>query len=270
MKAVEALNNKPAYRDKPTGEPSAFSLYRRAVSAELQKLSHSSMFFAVVALPVIGVLLGTGNYIGNAGALHGSAWFDLWTQIALFYGYFFYPILMAVIAGYLWRVEHFEHNWNGLMTTPVPPAAIWLSKLTVLFMLAVLVQCLTVGLYAMAGLLLKLPGTIPSFFWWWLVGGPIGVMASAAVQLYLSMRIRSFSIPVGISLGMSLMGLACYAKGLWFFPNTLAIIGVNAQHEELPALADMLRVFGASALWVLLASAAGIWYLKHKDVKTEN
>ena len=91
----------------------------RCVRAELIKLRHSAMWFAVFALPLIGVLIGTGNYFINADALTGDPWFDLWTQVALFFGYFFYPVLAAVVAGYLWRVEHFDHNWNGLMTTPV-------------------------------------------------------------------------------------------------------------------------------------------------------
>jgi hypothetical protein len=241
----------------------------RSVRAEFIKLRHSSMWLAVVVIPVIGVLIGTGNYWINADALHGDPWFELWTQVALFYGYFFYPLLVAVIAGYMWRVEHFEHNWNGLMTSPVSPSSVWFAKFIVLFLMALLCQCLNILFYWLSGnLILHLSGQMPSYFWWWLIGGTLCVMASGAVQMYLSMRIRSFAVPVGISFGMCIAGLGCYAQGWWLFPNTLAIIGINAQHEGLPALPEMAKALGGTVFWVILISILGILYLKKSDIKS--
>ena len=242
----------------------------RCVRAELIKLRHSAMWFAVFALPLIGVLIGTGNYFINAGALTGDPWFDLWTQVALFFGYFFYPVLAAVVAGYLWRVEHFDHNWNGLMTTPVSASSIWFSKLFVLFIMAALCQAVNILMYWAAGaFILRLPGSMPSYWWWWMVGGPSAVMAGASIQSYLSMRIRSFAVPVGISLALCVIGIACYSRGIWFFPNTLAIIGINAQHEGLPTIIDMTKVLGGTVFWIAAASFAGIRYLEKTDVKSE-
>ncbi len=243
----------------------------RAFRAEWIKVKGPAVKIALIALPLLAVFLGTGNFTANREMLSGNPWLSYWTQIALFYGYFFYPLLLAVIASYLFTLEHQEHNWNALMTTGLSPANIWLSKLAVLFVFAVLCQAEILVLYFLVGkLVLDLPSPFPwAYAFYWLTSGPLCVMGCATLQLYLSERIRSFAIPIGISFVLCIIGLACYAKGIWFFPNTLAIIGINAQHQELPTLIEIFKTVSASFFWTMAFSAAGLFHLKRSDVRSE-
>ena len=92
-----------------------------AIRAENLKSRHSNMWVAVLILPLLTAAIGAIIYGINASAnlYDGAVWQQLWLQTGLFYGYFFFPILIAICASYLWRLEHTNHNWNSLMTTPV-------------------------------------------------------------------------------------------------------------------------------------------------------
>ncbi|MEC1720064.1 ABC transporter permease [Schinkia azotoformans] len=77
----------------------------------------------------------------NQGVL-SNKWYSLWSQVGLFYGEFFLPILIAISYAYLWRLEHLNKNWNMIMTAPVSAASIFLSKMLVVGMLLIFVQSL--------------------------------------------------------------------------------------------------------------------------------
>lgn len=105
-----------------------------AIRAENLKSRHSNMWVAVLILPLLTAAIGAIIYGINASAnlYDGAVWQQLWLQTGLFYGYFFFPILIAICASYLWRLEHTNHNWNSLMTTPVSRSTIFIAKLVVL------------------------------------------------------------------------------------------------------------------------------------------
>lgn len=242
----------------------------RSVRAETLKLKRSAVWAAVVALPVVAVFLGAGNYTVNAAAMSGNAWHDFWTQIALFYGYFFYPVLIATLAAYLFRLEHTEHNWNSVMTSGISPSVVWASKFFILYVFAFVCQAAIIALYVFTGkIVLHLSGWPGPVWIYWIVMGPLSVMACGSMQLCISERVRSFALPVGLSFGLCVVGLVCYAKGVWFFPNTLAIIGINAQHDSLPTAVEIAKVLAASFAWQGLFSWLGVRYLKKTDVRSE-
>ena len=91
-----------------------------AIRAENLKSRHSNMWVAVAVLPLLTAAIGAIIYGINASVslYDGDMWQQLWLQTGLFYGYFFFPILIAICASFLWRLEHINHNWNSLMTTP--------------------------------------------------------------------------------------------------------------------------------------------------------
>ncbi len=89
------------------------------VTMEFRKLRHSHLWLVFLVIPLIPTVMGAGNYLNNLGMLK-SEWYSLWTQCSLFYSNFFYGPLIALYCAYIWRVEHLNHNWNQLMTMPVP------------------------------------------------------------------------------------------------------------------------------------------------------
>lgn len=240
--------------------------YFRMLKVEWLKLRKSAIWFSVFSIPLICIFLGSGSFIINKDLMRGNPWFDLWTQVALFYGYFLYPILISIIAVFLYRIEHNEKNWKILKTLPVNASAVWFSKLTMLLLFSFLTQLIMVLFYFISGFVLRLNGNLPNYFWWWLIAGPVSVMATGSLILFLATRIKSFTIPVSIELFCCFVGLAGYSKGYWWFPNTLAIIGINAQHEGLPSLLEMIEVFGGTLLWIIIFSILGILSIKNKKL----
>lgn len=100
---------------------------KRSIYAEFLKLRHSRIGFVLVVLPLISMLIGCLNFYFNQGVLT-NGWYSLWTQVSLFYGEFFLPILIAICCAYVCRLEHLNRNWNMLMTSPVSVSSVFIAN----------------------------------------------------------------------------------------------------------------------------------------------
>lgn len=181
-------------------------MLRKAVLGEILKLKNSFIWYVLIALPLISVLIGCGNFYLNQGILT-KQWYSLWTQVSLFYGEFFFPILIAIFCAYTCRLEHMNHNWNNIMTLPINLKNIFLSKLAVISILTAITQIVFVIFYIVAGNMFVFPDSIPKELTGWIVKGWIISISIASIQLYISIKIRSFATPIGISLCLSLFGM---------------------------------------------------------------
>ena len=94
------------------------------------------------------------------------------------------------------------------MTAPVPVCCIYFAKLTVILTITLLTQLWTGILYLVCGKIAGLPGLFPPDIFFWLLRGTVGALPICALQLFLSMKIRSFSIPIAIGLVGSVLGLS--------------------------------------------------------------
>ena len=240
-----------------------------AIRAENLKSRHSNMWVAVLILPLLTTAIGAIIYGINASAhlYDGAVWQQLWLQTGLFYGYFFFPILIAICASYLWRLEHTNHNWNSLMTTPVSRSTVFIAKMVVLAKSILAAQVLLMVFIIIVGkIVFHFEQPIPINMLWWLFMGWFSALSVGAVQLYLSMRIRSFAVPVGLAVCLSIGGLAFHIAGLSvMFPYSQIILGLSSQDEVLPidsitTLVPMVLVY--TVVFVILAAH----YLKKTDV----
>ena len=118
-------------------------------------------------LPILPAFLGTFNYLQNIEILE-SEWYSLWTQHTLFMCYFFLPAMIAVYASYLFHLEHQQHNWNALLSSPMPRVNFYLAKLLVCVALVVITQLWIAILFVISGLLIGLPFPLPFEFVWWI------------------------------------------------------------------------------------------------------
>ena len=115
------------------------------------------------------------------------------------------------------------------MTAPVPAAGLFFGKLAVLLLITLLTQLWMEVLFLISGKMAGLPGLCPPSILLWLLRGTIGALPICCLQLFLSMNIRSFSIPIGIALLGSVAGVLINneGKGL-FWPYSLMLLGMNA------------------------------------------
>lgn len=239
------------------------------VKAENRKLKGSVIWIACILIPIIPAIMGTFNYYQNRAILTGE-WYSLWTQLTLFYALFFYAPLVALYCSYLWRLEHLEHNWNVLMTLPVPARNIFFGKLYVIVKVTVITQIWLFLLFCFCGKLIGFQGFPPITILLWSLRGTAAALAIGALQLLLSMCIRSFAIPIGLALAGSIIGflLANFSKSAsYVFPYALMLLGMNSNSYE-DRMADQMIPFLVSTLtFFLLFCGIGILILKKRDVK---
>lgn len=153
------------------------------------------------------------------------------------------------------------------MTTPVSRSTVFIAKMVVLAKSILAAQVLLMVFIIIVGkMVFHFEQPIPINMLWWLFMGWFSALSVGAVQLYLSMRIRSFAVPVGLAVCLSIGGLAFHIAGLSvMFPYSQIILGLSSQDEVLPidsitTLVPMVLVY--TVVFVILAAH----YLKKTDV----
>lgn len=238
----------------------------KTLRAEGLKLRHSPVWLAFFILPVLPAVLGTFNYLQNIAIL-GDQWYSLWTQHTLFTCYFFLPAVIAVYCSYLCRLEHANHNWNLLLTAPVPVSYLCLAKFLLASFMVLLTQIWTGLLFVLSGKLAGLTGPVPPELGSWLFFGTGGGMVICALQLCLSLVIRSFAVPVGLALIGGVTGLAALAKGYGvLYPYTLLSLGmrVNRPAGEMQCGAGEFLV--SCLFYLALCAVFAVAWLKRRDL----
>ena len=237
------------------------------IKAESQKLHRSPIWLACFLLPLIPALYGTYTYLQNTGILTGK-WYSLWSQLTLFYAIFFYAPLIALYCSYLWRLEHLNHNWNVLMTSPVSIRDIFLGKLTIILKVTVFTQLWLFALYLLCGKIIGLPGLPDRSIFLWGLRGTFAAVAIGSLQLLLSMIIRSFAVPIGIALAGSILGMLAANQGFgMYFPYALMLMGMNSNKETDVLSGSAFSFLLGCGFYFLLFTGISIRILKTKDVK---
>jgi len=237
------------------------------IKTESLKLKGSFVWLACFIIPVFPAIMGTGNYLMCIEVLKGG-WYALWTQHTLFYAFFFFAPLIAVYCAYLWRLENFGHNRNVLMTAPVPLSSIFLGKLAVTAIVTVITQLWVYVLFIVCGKYAGLPGLPPFQIFIWCMRGTLGGLVCAAAMLLLSMCIKSFALPIGLSLVLTIIGFLFSNKG-WglYFPFSLISYGMNSNTYDDRLAGNMLPFFISCGIYLFLFSAVAVWLLRTQDVK---
>ncbi|MCI8814475.1 MAG: ABC transporter permease subunit [Lachnospiraceae bacterium] len=239
----------------------------RCMQSENKKLKHSILWLACFIIPLIPAIMGTFNYLGNLAFLT-PGWHNLWTQETLFYANFFGAPLMGLCCAYLWRLEHRNHNWNALMTAPVPVWATVLSKLMVALRFFIMTQLWMGTLFLVTGKCIGVDGPVPMEILGYLLRGTLAGAAVATLQLFLSMVIPSFTLPVILAFIGSVGSIYITAKGLGFLsPYALLMLGMNANHAQDMLKGQLLSFLAAAAGFALLFYLLSIAWLRKKDIR---
>lgn len=244
-------------------------MLKRCYDAEYKKLHGAPVWIAFLIVPIFPAVLGTFNYTQNLGILDND-WYSLWTQNTLFYSIFFFGPLVALYCSYLWRLEHMGHNWNLIMSVPVRPIDLFLAKFLVVFKVALFTQGWVWVLFFIAGKIVGLPGFPPLTILFWLVRGAAGGCAIIALQLLLSMCIRSFAVPILIALGGSIAGMLASSGGYGLvWPYALMLMGMNANRSQDMLANDILPFAISVAAFTALFFVAANLLLTRRDVRAE-
>lgn len=241
-------------------------MFLRTLRAERMKLRHNPVWLAFLILPVLPAVMGTFNYLQNTEILQDQ-WYSLWTQHTLFLCYFFFPAILGVYCSYLCRLEHLNHNWNAVMTAPVPVPYVYLSKLVMASAMVILTQLWVGILFVISGTLCGFTAPVPHVLLVWLLCGAAGGIVICAVQLCVSLVIRSFAVPVGIALIGGIAGLAASAKGYGaWFPYSLLSVGMRANHPGGPMQCGAGQFVLISLFYLAACILVAAAWLKNREV----
>lgn len=236
------------------------------IKSEQIKIRRSFIWTAFVLTPLIPALMGTQNYLNNIELLK-SEWFSLWTQETLFYSNFFFAPLIAIYCSYLWRMENQNKNRHMLLTQPVPVRNIFLGKLAAILKITFFTQFWVYLLYLISGKLVSLSGMPPAQTFVYTIRGILGGAVIAALQLLISMMIRSFAVPIAIAVVGSISGLlAANSKYGIYYPYSLMMLGMNANKSEDMLSGSSLPFFLSCLFYLVLLCCIAVFLLKHQDV----
>ena len=232
---------------------------------EFMKLKGSPSWFAFFIIPVLSAVIGTMNYLGNIEILT-NGWFSLWTQHTLFLCYFFMPVIIGVFTGCIWRVEHAGTNMNLLLTHTTPAKIIAGKYMASLFITTLSIIWIVI-LYIISGLFCHIEGALPKDLILWLIFGALGAYSICAVQLFLSLVIRNFVLPVILAFIGGITGLACIAKGIpYMLPYSLFSLAMTENNQHMNVTLFLI----CSVLFIGIFLLLSISYLKYSDVKSHD
>ena len=239
----------------------------RLLKAERMKLRRSPVWLAFIIMPVIPALLGTINYIANIDILE-SEWYSLWTQHTLFTCYFFLPVMLGVYCSYIMRIEYNNNNWNKVLTMPVNKGMIFIAKLiTVSFMLLISEAWIGV-LFVLSGKIAGISSAVPvKEMIVWCGFGTLGGIVMAAIQLLISIFIKSFALPVGIAFGGGLSGLVFLAKGLGhIWPYSLMAYGMNSNSPQKMLENEYISFVIICVIYIAVITIVSVTLMSERDV----
>lgn len=237
------------------------------IRAELVKLRRAPIWVVFVALPGISALIGCANYQGNLGVIT-PGWSNLWTQQTLFVCYFFLPALLGAGCSFLWRQEHQGSNWNEFMVQPVPVRDLVLAKFCVGVLMSLLAFASILVFYVASGVALGVPGEVPTArIAEYVTLGVLGSLAVVAIQLGVSMVVRSFAAPVGIALAGGVSGVIATVAGFGnVWPYSLLQTGMNSNELVDLSAFGVVQIAVLSAVYAAIALAWACRRLSRKDV----
>ena len=117
---------------------------------------------------------------------------------------------------------------------PVSKNLVFIAKLVQVFSMILFSEIWICTLFVISGKVIGLTSAIP----WvklmiWSLFGTLGGTVIAAIQLMISLFIKSFALPVGIALGGGLSGLVFLAKHLGhIWPYSLMAYGMNSNAPQ--------------------------------------
>lgn len=238
----------------------------RSISAEWLKLRHSRISLVLAILPIISLLIGCFNYYFNQAALQ-NGWYSLWTQVSLFYGEFFLPILIAICCAFVCRLEHNNRNWNMVLSSPMSVTSFFMAKLVIVGVLILAAQGFFMFMYWAAGKLFAIPDDFPMETIVWSLRGWFASLSIAALQLGLSIRIRSFATPIGIGLCAVFLGLGMYVLKIgMLFPHSLLTIGMGVLSQTGLTRTQNILFMLMNIAFILIFAFWSIHRLKTKDI----
>lgn len=238
----------------------------KLLKAERMKLKRSPVWLAFLIIPVIPAVLGTFNYMANTELLT-SEWYSLWTQHTLFTDYFFLPIMIGVYCSYIMRLEHNNHNWNKVLTMPKSRSMVFAAKLLTASFMVLISEVWIGALFVISGELVGMTAPPYMDIITWCALGTLGGMVMSAIQIFLSIFIKSFALPIGIAFAGGISGIVFLAKDLGhIWPYSLMAYGMNSNAPQQITENGYGAFVAVCIVYILAVTLVGSIIMNKRDI----
>lgn len=163
-----------------------------------------------------------------------NAWVEVWTQVALFMGPFVLPILVGIYAALVCRGEHVGGGWKQLLALPLKHSEIFLGKfLTVVRMVTITMLILFIFFIGF-GFIKGVEGDFPILtILGFMIRGILACLPLALLQLIISIRAKTFGIPLAVSIIFTLPAIIIASTPLGqIYPWTQPMLAMSPEDES--------------------------------------
>ena len=193
------------------------------LNIEMKKLKLRRLLLTILIIPLLANIFGVINYKGNIEVLTNE-WQSLWTQVSLFYFMFFLIPLIGIVVSSLWSVEH-KAGLKLIRTSPKKNINFVVIKAFITFVIVAIAQLYFLGLFIFFGkIACNLPTTNFKLYFYYVGFSIILSVPIIFIMSALSVKIKSLSIVVLISVGISILGFMLCAQNIFPLLNNIIAI----------------------------------------------
>ncbi|WP_318619394.1 ABC transporter permease [Priestia megaterium] len=210
---------------------------KEILTVEKLKLKRSKLWILYILGPLIGVTLAYTNFYNNYKLFvqpGDNEWIEAWTQVAIFMGPFVLPIMVGVYAAFVCRSEHVSGGWKHLLALPVQRTKIFLGKFLITATMVAVTLFIVLILFLGFGLVKGVNGELPMLT---LIGycikGFLACLPLMLLQLIISIRSKTFGIPLAISIVFTLPAIIVASTPLGqIYPWTQPMLAMSPADES--------------------------------------
>mgnify|MGYP000935699025 CR=1 FL=1 len=239
------------------------------LSSEWYKLWKSRFLPIIFVGPIIALLIGlTEDFFDKE--IEVNKWFITILSINLVYALLFLPLITGVLAGLICRYEHQAGGWKQLLALPVTRGKVFFAKYALLMLIVLFIQLLYLGVVYLIGMQKGYTEPFPiEIFWKSILGGWVATLPLVALQLWMSIMMKSFAAPFAVNVVFTIPSiLAINSERFgpyypWAQPFSMMYIGGKTGDVFFVPWEQLLIVVGGSFVLFLLG---GYIYFQRKAV----
>ena len=232
---------------------------------EFKKIKKSAIPITLIFFNLVGSLLGAMIYALNRKVLlDGTQARVLWGQTVFYSSQIFTPILIGIICSISCQFEESNKNWERLLSIPVKANRIILSKITSLSLVMAISQLIVLLFYIISALVLKVPfANYLLDFLLWSITGWIATITIVTIQIFLSIRLKNFAVPILISAILAIAGLMTLFS---IFPYAQIAVGDRARSLVPFTLSEFILFLVVNGAYIFVFYTLAVRQLKKRFI----
>ncbi|GIO84799.1 permease [Paenibacillus faecis] len=210
---------------------------KNVLYVERLKLKRSKLWLLHFIGPLLGVFLAYINFFKNYDLFMqpgDNEWLEAWTQVALFMGPFVLPIMVGIYAAVVCRSEHIGGGWKQLLALPIKHSEIFLGKFVTVVKMVIFTMLILFIFFVGFGYIKGMEGSLPIFtIIGFVIRGILACFPLILLQLIISIRAKTFGIPLAVSIVFTLPAIIVASTPLGqIYPWTQPMLAMSPEDES--------------------------------------